>query len=430
MSARPLPEIGLTSRLVLHRLSVHEEDDDLIVGRVRRGNFVSLPEEVRPLLVALQEGATVGEAENKARERTGLEIDGIEFARGLVENGFVQEVDGVSLDPTDPGETEPPRPGISRVLFSAPAVLLLLLWVGLATFETLLHPSIWPTYSSIFWSPYLSLSLGVVVGLASIEASVHEVAHRAAARSLGVPSRIRFGARLTNLILQTETPGLWSVPRRKRVRVYLAGMAWDALVVASVLMLLVSIALPDWVQRLLEGFLLMVLLSFTFQMQVYMRTDLYRVLAEVVRSPNLFTDAVEHLRWVGGRFLFRAHLRRTAPAGADPAAALPLRERKVVLAYAWGAAGVSIAATGAGLVIWGPVLVLLLYRAAVEVGAGLVTHSWVLVADGLGVLLLMTYDHVVWLHVKLRDRRETLREERSTAPPSATDPAETAPATP
>jgi hypothetical protein len=54
--------------------------------------------------------------------------------------------------------------------------------------------------------------------LFALTATVHELAHLAAARSLGVPARIGLSTRLFYLVAQTDVSGIWAAPRRARYR--------------------------------------------------------------------------------------------------------------------------------------------------------------------------------------------------------------------
>jgi hypothetical protein len=188
------------------------------------------------------------------------------------------------------------------------------------------RPDLLPAAADFYWTPYVGLVVLVSTAMFSVNASVHELMHLAAARSYGAPARIGFSTRLHYLVVQTDVSAIWAVSRRHRYRVYLAGLRWDGFAVCLATLLVAHAGLPAGVDRLLAAFTVVVLVSMALQAQVYLRTDLYYVLMEWLRGRNLYQDGLAYVR-----HLARRALRRPS---TDPAADLPARERRGVRAYA------------------------------------------------------------------------------------------------
>ncbi|WP_373869549.1 hypothetical protein, partial [Sphaerisporangium rufum] len=131
---------------------------------------------------------------------------------------------------------------------------------------------------------------------------------------------------------QTDVTGVWGVPRRRRYRVYLAGIAWDLLLMAGLILLVAYLPLADLTKAVLQALIVTVLLSIPFQLQVYMRTDLYYVLRDLLRSHNLFDDGLAYSAYLKDRAL--ARLRRRPFSRPDPTAGLAPHERRATRLYA------------------------------------------------------------------------------------------------
>jgi hypothetical protein len=166
--------------------------------------------------------------------------------------------------------------------------------------------------------PALTL-LGSFVGLLAF-AFVHELAHYFTARSFGIDARITVGRRFYILVLQTDVTNAWALPKRARLRIFLAGMAFN-LTVASVLGILLFaqdagyVSLGEWT-RWLRFAVFVNVMPLAFQLMFFARTDLYYVLALATRDRNLAGDARAALRSTSKRIWARLRA-RPPPAAAD-----------------------------------------------------------------------------------------------------------------
>jgi len=330
-----LADLTSETHVTLHPLTIRQEDEEHIVGRVETGEFVALPEIGARIIELLQRGCSLGEVRAQIQEESGVEVALDDFLASLAELGFVQALDG---HPVDLSET--PKPNLAwlrahhvRWLFSWPAQVVYLVLLLAAGLTLIGRPELFPRYQDFFWSSVSSL---VVLGNTAVvmtSIALHELAHLVAARSLDIPARIGLGTRLTNLVVQTDVTGLWAVPRRQRYRVYLAGMVWDLLTMAVSLLLLAYVNLPVVAQDLLEVLVLANFLSLIWQFEFYMRTDIYFAVMDLLRCHNLFGDSLAYLRYWARRIGARIISRVTVPA--HPLDHLPEHERRKVRLYAW-----------------------------------------------------------------------------------------------
>src|SRR5262249_33815110 len=155
--------------------------------------------------------------------------------------------------------------------------------------------------------------------------ALHEFCHLAAARAEGVYARIGLGTQLQFLVAQTTVSGLWGSPRRIRLRVYLAGVTSDLVIIAACSLAITALQPAGFARRSGEALILSLLLSTAHQFALYMRTDMYFVLQELLRCKNLYADSRD-FAWSVLRRAMAATVGKRPPA--DPTDDLPCHERR------------------------------------------------------------------------------------------------------
>jgi hypothetical protein len=317
-----------STRIRLHPLQMRSDGEEWCVGRITGGRFVAVPAIAVDVLRLLDGDRSVGEVADRLRETRGRDVDVGRFAEQLVRLGYVAALDGAPV--ADTTAVRPTWPWLTaahcRWIQSPVTVVTALALVALGIAAVVARPALLPTYRDMFWNPHLS---AVLLGNAAIGWMVlllHELAHLAAARGVGVPGRIRFGTRLQFLVVQTDVTGVWATPRRSRVTVYLAGMVLQ-LAIAAVAVLARAVAGPDTTAGTFLGAVVVLsLASLPFQCMLFMRTDLYFVVQDLARCRDLYGD--------GSAYLWHLARRARRIASVDPSAGLPVRERRVVRSYA------------------------------------------------------------------------------------------------
>ncbi|MFG1945771.1 hypothetical protein [Nonomuraea sp. NPDC048826] len=407
MSSAPVTADGLVR---FHRLAVRPDDDapdTVVVGRPELGEFVELPSVYGETIRLLDEGLPVAAVQARIAAEHLVELDVAELVDALAELGFVASVDGRELD--DPAD-DAPRAHFSRLtrrhvgwIFGRTMKIVWLAIVAAALITLVVRPGLFPRAEHFFWGDYVGLVVLVNTAMFSVSISVHELMHLAAARSLGAPARIGFGTRLHNLVVQTDVTAVWGVPRRSRYRVYLAGMAWDVLFVAVLVLLVAHVPLPGPATALLQALALTVVLSMPFQIQVHMRTDLYYVLRDLLRCRNLFHDGLAYARYLLARST--AALRRRRGPAEDPTAGLAPHERRATRIYTvFLVLGGTVTLTSFAL-YGAPILIGALARALAAIGAGLDGGSPLMAVDAALLILVEGGIQVLFVVTFIRGRR-------------------------
>lgn len=373
------------TRLALHHLIMHEEGDGWIVGRQETGEFVEVPAAAVTLLRALEQGASIANAESEVLTLHACQVDGLAFVRELVSLGFVSSVDGEPC-----GDTAPPaslrwlRRNHVRWLFTWPAYLVIFSFISWNIVTAGLAGNLVLGYHAYFVTRWQGFNVAWVTALVVATIGIHELAHLAAARSEDVHAKIGLGTRLAFLCAQTTVSGLWGVSRKIRLRVYLAGAVADLFIISCCLLALRAGHLHGFAGRSLQALMLSLWLGIGSQLEIYMRTDGYFVLQELVRCKNLYHDSWQYLRYLAqrARFIHRSRERLT-----DTTLDIPAHERRPVKIYSIFML-LSISITLALFALYAvPTTFTLFTRSLSEIFDGATAGSPLRVADGMAAVV-------------------------------------------
>lgn len=395
------------TRLTLHPLLTHVEGEAWIVGRQETGQFVEVSAPAVTLLRALEHGESVASAENQVLTIHACKVDGLAFVRELIGLGFVSSVDGTPCGDT---VTLPSlgwlRRDHIRWLFTWPAYLVIFAFITWNMLTALLAGNLVLGYHAYFVTRWQGFNLAGLSVLTVATIGIHEMAHLAAARSEGVRARIGLGTRLAFLCAQTTVSGLWGVSRKIRLRVYLAGSVADLFIISCCLFALRAGSLNGFAERSLQALMLSLWLGIARQLEMYMRTDGYFVLQELLRCKNLYHDSWQYLRYLAQRADI---IHGSRDRLADTTLEIPAHERRPVKIYSIFML-LSISITLALFVLYAaPTTFTLFTRSLSEVFYGVTADSRLRVTDGLaaivaeGALLALFFRTFNWCLFKVPD---------------------------
>jgi hypothetical protein len=314
----------------LHRLTFINEGHDVLIGRPEIDSFALFPPDGAELVRRLQAGDTVGQAADWYRAEYGEDADVDDVVEVLRSLGFVRAPDDDDAD----GEIVQPAVRwrrLAAVLFSTPALIGYALLAVVAIYLEVRQPTLRPAPGNFFAGKYL-LVLTVVAYVAEVlGALIHESFHALSGRRLGLSSKLSLDRRLTFVVFQTTMSGLMSVPPRKRILPFCAGLLADAIGYSiMVAIAAVDVHLHGGLTALGRFALLLAyltLLRMCWQLLIFMETDLYYVFATITHCPNLMRLTKQEVR----RRMVRV-LRRASRAGAAELTPTP-HERRILRLY-------------------------------------------------------------------------------------------------
>lgn len=288
------------STLSVHELSYVPEGEDVVVGRMDTGSYAVFPADGAELLKQLAAGLPLEQAAEWYEATFDEPVDVEDFVSTLQELGFLRESAATAAqEPQASGAAEEPAsvPGrvryrrLGRLVFSPVAWFLYAAVAGAGLAVVLRHGDLAPKASQIFFVKSL-LIVQVVITFGQVPLILaHEGFHVLAGRRLGLPTRLRLSNRLTYIVAETQINGLMSVPRRKRYLPFLSGMVCDAVVLA--LLDLAAQLARDGDGGLSRTSKVCLALAFTvalrmvWQFQLYLRTDLFFVVATAMKTYDL-----------------------------------------------------------------------------------------------------------------------------------------------
>ncbi|MGE5826838.1 MAG: hypothetical protein ACM30G_00535, partial [Micromonosporaceae bacterium] len=250
-----------------------------VLGRPDRGVYVTVPPAGAAFMTVLKETGSVVEATAAASATAGEEVDGLDFLTGLAQAGLL---DDAPARPDPAASAVPGHPardirwieGVSQA--TAQRFFGRVAWTGyglaaaFAAVVLLARSDLRPRFEH-FWfltDPLLSLIVLIAVGTAL--AAIHEAWHWLAGRALGVPAVFRLSRRGVALVFETDLTQLVAVRRSRRYGAYLAGMAFDVVVLAILLAARLAyqtdaLPIPAVVDRFCGGLVLGQVLSLIWQ---------------------------------------------------------------------------------------------------------------------------------------------------------------------
>ncbi len=332
------PDPAARLRASASALSCTPDGDEVLIGNPRTGMFVAVPEVGRVVVQTLAAGGTVADAATAAEQVAGEPVDVPDFLAALRDAGV--------LDDTEPPViTRPPGRLSSAAARIAPPLFGRLAWTvyaAAAVFDLavlIARPVSRPTVEDAWFLTDPLLSIACLGAIALVLPPVHEAWHWLAGRAAGVPGTFRISFRGIFITYETDLSLLLTVPRRQRYGPMLAGLAFDGTVIAASLGLrwlyeAGAAQLPPGLYRLLGAIVVFELFAVALQCAVFLRTDLYAVLATALGCQNLY-----RISWLT---LKRRLLPLTGPERAELAEATD-RDRAVAgwfsLLYFAGALG-------------------------------------------------------------------------------------------
>jgi hypothetical protein len=281
-----------------------EEDGFVLVGRQDIASYVSLPAEALELIDLLDSGMTVGEVKRFLEEKYGEEAEIEEFIEDMVANEMVKSVGDYQCE-TKTKVQKTLLSGITKRhvgwMFSkvAWAVYAGMAVVCLAIFAVFPHHI--PQPIDVFWHPWYSVAVIFLFFFGWVLVAIHELAHLFGSKALGVEGNFSLSTRTIFVVAQTNINNIWTIPSEKRYIVYLAGMAWDTVMVFICLVVVVltdfeRIHISELWYNFLKAIVFIKVWGIIWQFRFNMQTDIYFTVTNYLKCKNLLGDTKNVLK--------------------------------------------------------------------------------------------------------------------------------------
>lgn len=300
-------------------LTVVADGDAYVVGSPRTRCYVAVPPVGAEVIGWLRAGDSIEEAAARAEQLVGEPVDVGDFIDVLIAEGVLDDSPTLTGAPA----VAPSRQRLGRILFGPVGWLVQGALTVAGAVCAVLDPSLLPHASDVVVGGSPLASVLIMSAAAVLCTVLHEAGHVLAAAAVGIPARLSISRRLYFLAAQADLTGLWALPRARRLPPLLAGLSVDG-AVTGILIVAQAAGVPDPVAQVLAATVVLQVAAMVFQAAVFIRTDLYAVLATVSGSRNL---------WALKSAVFRRALRRETIADQELLAAASRRQRTWASCY-------------------------------------------------------------------------------------------------
>jgi hypothetical protein len=322
----------------LRDLSVVDDGDRVVIGDPQLGRVIAVPPVGGVVIRALQGGASLASAAAEAERFAGQPADVEAFIHRLGELGFLAGADeGPQLVRTAAIQQSRwlagPAEKTVAWLFGRTAWVVYGVMFAFDITVMAARPQLMPHPRAVYLLVHAGAGPSVVLlfPFATALAAAHECGHWLAARAVGLSARFGIDHRMYFLVFETDLSQLWVLPRSRRFSPLLAGLAVDSAVLAALLTMRLGAAerwwtLPSLAAHLIAAVVFAEIAAMAWQCLLFLRTDLYAVLATAAGCHNL---------WRVKTLLLRRALKILTPGQTAELATATPRDLAVAAWFRW-----------------------------------------------------------------------------------------------
>jgi len=290
-----------TQPVALYPLTFVDEGDEVVVGRADIESYAVLSADGAAVLRHLGDGMTPAQVASWYQQTYDEALDIATFLVQVEELGFLRT--GAHADPQTAGSPTrsesggaPPRfQHTASLVYSRCGALAAAVLASAAVWSLVTRPATRPTPTHVFFTSYLALIPLVMIAVELPLMYLHEFSHVLAGRRIGINSRVGVGRRLYFIVFQTTLTGVYSVPRRQRYLIFLAGMITDSMVLCT--LVLIGAATLDGPARLVGRIAVaaayFTAIRFVWQFLFFLETDMHHVLSTLLKITDLNSGQLE-----------------------------------------------------------------------------------------------------------------------------------------
>jgi putative peptide zinc metalloprotease protein len=320
-------KLSMTTQLKLVPLEIRRDKKNYIVEDLVSGEFYEMPEICIEAIKMIQMDSSLEQIELHLQEKyPEEEVDLLDFAGQLLELELVEEINGLRIESkrgkqhTQGFQWVSPKAG--RFFFNKLTMKLYLALFIVSLTLFIVQPHLLPRYKDLFIFNLMVLNIPAWMIITIVLLLIHEFGHILAIRAYGLPTRLEIGHRLFLVVLETDLSSAWKLSSKDRNRLYFAGLCFDTLVLF--IALVGQFSNTSFIfHGVLRFIVLDTFIRVSYQLFVYMKTDLYYVIENSTGCYNLMENTQEFLK---GCFKLQTKVSATGEAVFDS-------ERKTVHWY-------------------------------------------------------------------------------------------------
>ncbi|MGQ3479719.1 hypothetical protein [Paenibacillus sp. TY11] len=291
-------DISLNSVVDAHHLTIQGDGEEYTVGDPNQSIFIRIPVEGKNAIELMDGKSSLNEIQEKLQRNGNIEVDLVDFVQTLVELNLIHKIDNqVLVEITEHQKISEYKKKLGMIFFNRITYLIYSVSFIISLILILLHPNLVPHYKDYFiFENSVGLSLLVLFVISWLLTIIHESGHYLSASALGVPVNFKINIRWFWMVIEANMNALWSVDKRKRFVPFLAGMAWDSVILLLAILVQIYYYNVEFVVDLSRLVVLLQIYKFLWHLLIFFKTDLYYVLITVTNSSNLLSHAILYLK--------------------------------------------------------------------------------------------------------------------------------------
>lgn len=291
--------------IVKVNLSVQKDGDEYTIGDLNTNVFIRVPLEAILVINELNGDKSIEDIQKYLLEQNGLEVDVLDFVSSLLELQLVYSIDGDIIGNDLNSDINLPNKiavKMGKILFSKFFLYLYAFITAITISLLIFYPRFIPSYRDIFIIDNVGLNMLMFFIISWIINFTHESAHYLASIRDEIPVKFKLSLRLYWLVIEADMTGLWSISKNKRYVAYLAGMAWDFVILFFAIMIQMFYTEFQYLSKFASMISLILIFRSVWQFLVFLRTDIYYVIINMINSTNIHGNSKLYLSKIFSKY--------------------------------------------------------------------------------------------------------------------------------
>ena len=271
------------------------DEEIYIIGNINEGLFLEVTYEFLYILEFVDGINTIEDIHDKILNKYNINVDVLEALQYLLEENLIYSVDSVILGKDNEVKFNKYLKRVSEIVYSKIGELFFVL-IMLANIFVIYRYNMFPKVkSALFIENKPGLSFLIYFIVAWVITCFHEFGHYLSAVKLGIPVKIKLSLRIVFLVVESDINSIWAIPQKKRNICYLAGFLNECLLLFVILIINLFVNSTMFF-RLTDMILLIIFINFIWQFMLFLRTDFYFVVLNMLKISSLHDSAIKILK--------------------------------------------------------------------------------------------------------------------------------------
>ena len=275
------------------KLTSQKLDENIyIVGNINENLFLEVTYEFLYILEFADGINTIEDIHEKILNKYNIDVDILEALQYLFEENLIYSVDGIVFGKDNEVEFNKYLKRVSEIVYSKIGIIFFVLIILVNVFVIYKYGMFPKAKSALFIENKPGLSFLIYFMVAWAITCFHELGHYLSAVKLGIPVKIKLSLRIVFLVVESDINGIWSVSQKERNICYIAGFLNECLLLFVVLIINLFVKSAIF-SRLTDMILLIVFVNFIWQFMIFLRTDFYFIILNMLKISSLHDSAIK-----------------------------------------------------------------------------------------------------------------------------------------